>query len=135
MKLITLLTAFVFSSALMAADSSWLICKGTADMEGKEIGLVLNSLEHKAGISEEGDQLRLNDLTLIYGNRLIVGFFDSAESDGGSVSLVSGDSRSTFSGDVAFDYVSGKVALKGSLTLDVELVFPVDTVLSCEQMN
>lgn len=135
MKVLAILTAFAFTSGVMAADSSWLLCKGPADIEGKEINLVLNSLEHRAGISEEGEQLRINDLTLIYGNRLIIGKFNSQEADNANVLLVSNDSLSNFSGDIAFDYVSEKVALKGSLTLDVGFVVPVDTVLSCEQMN
>jgi hypothetical protein len=135
MKILTALIALVLSSQVFAADSAWLLCKGKADLAGSEINLVLNSVEHRNGISTSGEQLRINELTLIFGTRLLTGSFESSERDSSVVELVTKDKTSNFSGLVSFDYANDSMTLKGVLTIDVELKSEISSTLTCEQMN
>lgn len=135
MKFLIGLVAFSMSSILFAADSSWLLCKGQMDIDGDKFNIVVNSLEHRAGIDSEGNEKRVNDLTLIFGNRLIVGQLDTSEDMNGPVLLSTADGRSKFDGVVIFDYSKPSLTLRGEIVIDKELTSRVFVKMTCEEMN
>lgn len=135
MKTLISLFALSFTTGLLAADSSWLLCKGKVDLEGSKINIVINSLEHRAGVDDEGNQKRVNDLTLIFGNRLITGQLDTSDEMNGTVALATADSMSKYDGVVIFDYTRPTLTLRGKLLIDGELTSNVNVKMSCEEMN
>lgn len=135
MKFLISVLALSFTTSLFAADSSWLLCKGKVDLEGSKMNIVINSLEHRAGVDDEGNQKRVNDITLIMGNRLIVGQLDTSDDMNGSVALATADSKSKFDGIVMFDYTKPTLILRGKIVLDEELSSTVAVKTTCEYMN
>lgn len=135
MKILIILFVLSFSTNVLAADSSWLLCKGKVDLEGSKINIVVNSLEHRAGIDDEGNQKRVNDLTLIFGNRLIIGQLDTSDDMNGTVALATADNMSKFDGVVIFDYTKPTLTLRGKLLIDDGLSSTVSVKMSCEEMN
>lgn len=135
MKFLIGLVAFSISSLLFAADSSWLLCKGQMSIDGDKFNIVVNSLEHRAGVDNEGNDKRVNDLTLIFGNRLIVGQLDTSDDMNGKVLLATADGKSKFDGVVNFDYSRPSLALKGRIVIDEELISTVFVEMTCEEMN
>lgn len=135
MKILISLIALTFTSSLLAADSSWLLCKGKVTIEGSQMNIVINSLEHRAGIDDEGNDKRVNDITLIMGNRLIVGQLDTSNDMNGSVELATADGSSKYEGIVMFDYTKPTMILRGKLTLDEELSSTIAVKTTCEYMN
>lgn len=130
MKNLVIGTLVMLSTSMaFAADSSWLLCKGPANLGEDKINIVINSLEHR-----NGADARINELTLIYGSRLIVGSFDSTEADSAQVDLNSIKGDSKFSGKVSFNYQDDTSTINGKITLDGE-VLSLDANLSCEEMN
>jgi hypothetical protein len=120
---------------VLAADSSWLLCKGKVNFEGSYFNIIINSLEHRAGFDDNGNQKRINDLTLIFGNRLITGSLDTTNDMNGSVALATTDNKSTFAGIVIFDYQTPNLVLKGKLVIDEELSSIISVETTCEYMN
>ena len=135
MKLLLGLVVFSISTISLAADSSWLLCKGQMTIDGDKFNIVVNSLEHRAGIDDEGNDKRVNDLTLIFGNRLIVGQLDTSNDMNGSVSLSTGDNSSKYDGIVIFDYSKPSLILRGNIVIDEELTSTIAVKMKCEFMN
>lgn len=135
MKFLISLLALSFTTSLFAADSSWLLCKGKVVIEGSQMNIVINSLEHRAGMDDEGNSKRVNDITLIVGNRLIVGQLDTSNDMNGSVVLATADGASKFDGVVMFDYTKPTMTLRGKLVLDEELSATIGVKTTCEYMN
>lgn len=135
MKFLISLLALTFTTSLLAADSSWLLCKGKVVIEGSQMNIVVNSVEHRAGIDDEGNDKRVNDLTLIMGTRLIVGQLDTSNDMNGSVALSTADGSSKYDGIVMFDYTKPSLILRGTIVLDEELTSTVGVKLTCEYMN
>lgn len=129
MKILLSFIVLLVSSNVFAVDSSWLVCKGKMSQDS-QYNIVVNSLEHRSGPDE-----RTNDLTLIFGSRLMIGDFKSSEVDKAEVILTTLDNQSEFAGVVAFDYQNNTLAIKGRLTLDNEYNDTVDATLLCEEMN
>lgn len=135
MKILISLFVLSFTTSVLAVDSSWLLCKGKVDLEGSKINIVVNSLEHRAGVDDEGNQKRVNDLTLIFGNRLLTGQLDTSDEINGAVVLATADNMSNFDGVVIFDYTKPTLTLRGKLLVDGELSSTVSVKMSCEEMN
>lgn len=135
MKFLISVLALSFSTSLLAADSSWLLCKGKVTVEGSQMNIVINSLEHRAGVDDEGNDKRVNDITLIMGNRLIVGQLDTSNEMNGTVALATADGSSKYDGIVMFDYTKPSLILRGKIVLDVELSSTVAVKTICEYMN
>lgn len=135
MKVLISLFVISFSTSVLAADSSWLLCKGKVDLEGSKMNIVINSVEHRAGIDDEGNDKRVNDITMIMGNRLIVGQLDTSNDMNGSVALATADSKSKYDGIVMFDYTRPSLILKGKLVIDEELTSTIAVKTTCEYMN
>lgn len=135
MKLLLGLVLLFVSTISMAADSSWLLCKGQMTIDGDKFNIVMNSLEHRAGIDDEGNEKRVNDLTLIFGNRLIVGQLDTSSDMNGSVMLSTADHSSKYEGIVIFDYSKPSLILRGKIVIDEELTSPIAVKMNCEFMN
>ena len=135
MKFLIGLVAFLMSSILFAADSSWLLCKGQMDIDGDKFNIVVNSLEHRAGVDSEGNDKRVNDLTLIFGNRLIVGQLDTSDDMNGKVLLATDDGKSKFDGVVIFDYLIPSLILRGNIVIDEDLTSTILVKMTCEHMN
>lgn len=129
MKMLLSFIVLLVSSNVFAVDSTWLVCKGKMSQDSR-YSIVVNSLEHRSGADE-----RTNDLTLIFGSRLMIGDFKSSEVDKAEVILTTLDNQSEFAGVVAFDYENNTLAIKGRLTLDNEYNDTVDATLLCEEMN
>jgi len=135
MKFLISLFVLSFTTSVLAADSSWLLCKGKVDIEGSKMNIVINSLEHRAGVDEEGNQKRVNDITLIMGNRLIVGQLDTSDEMNGTVALATADGSTKYDGIVMFDYTKPSLILRGKLVLDAELTSTIAVKTTCEYMN
>ena len=135
MKILISLIAFTFTTGLFAADSSWLLCKGKVVIEGSQMNIVVNSLEHRAGMDDEGNDKRVNDITLIMGNRLITGQLDTSNEMNGTVALATADGSTKYDGIVMFDYTKPSLILRGTIVLDTELSSTVASKLTCEYMN
>ena len=60
MKVLISLFVISFSTSVLAADSSWLLCKGKVNLEGSIMNVVVNSVEHRAGIDDEGNDKSSN---------------------------------------------------------------------------
>jgi hypothetical protein len=135
MKLLLSLVVLSISTFSMAADSSWLLCKGQMTIDGDKFNIVVNSLEHRAGIDDEGNDKRVNDLTLIFGNRLIVGQLDTSIDMNGSVSLSTAENSSKYDGIVIFDYTKPSLILRGKIVIDEELTSTIAVKMNCEHMN
>lgn len=135
MKFLISLIALTFTTSLLAADSSWLLCKGKVVIEGSQMNIVVNSLEHRAGMDDEGNDKRVNDITLIMGNRLITGQLDTSNEMNGTVALATADGSTKYDGLVMFDYTKPSLILRGTIVLDTELTSTVGVKLSCENMN
>jgi hypothetical protein len=135
MKILIGLFAISFTASVFAADSSWLLCKGKIDLEGSKMNIVINSVEHRAGLDNEGNDKRVNDITLIMGTRLIVGQLDTSNDMNGAVALATADGASKFDGIVMFDYTKPTMTLRGKLVIDEELSSTIAVKTTCEYMN
>jgi len=135
MKVLISLFVISFSTSVLAADSSWLLCKGKVNLEGSIMNVVVNSVEHRAGIDDEGNDKRVNDITMILGTRLIVGQLDTSNDMNGAVTLSTADGASKYEGVVMFDYTKPTLILRGKLIVDVELSSTVGVKMACEYMN
>lgn len=135
MKFLINILALSFTTSLFAADSSWILCKGKVVVEGSQMNIVINSLEHRAGMDDEGNSKRVNDITLIMGNRLIVGQLDTSNDMNGTVALATSDGSSRFDGIVIFDYSKPSMTLRGKLVVDEELSSMIAVKTTCENMN
>lgn len=105
------------------------------NIDGDKFNIVINSLEHRAGIDDEGNDKRVNDLTLIFGNRLIVGQLNTSSDMNGVVSLATADGSSNYNGIVMFDYTKPSMILRGKIVIDEELISTIGVKLTCENMN
>lgn len=135
-KRIILISAMFLSVTTMAADSSWLLCKGTAILYEHEVNLVVNSFEHRDGVKDSGETKRANDLLLIYGGHLLKGRFNSSESNTANVKLVSYDGPEKYTGVISVDYALQELKLDGSIVFfsgEAPQVF--STTLKCEELN
>lgn len=135
MKFLIGLFVLSMSSFAFAADSSWLLCKGQMTIDGDKFNIVVNSLEHRAGVDDEGNDKRVNDLTLIFGNRLIVGQLDTSNDMNGAVSLATADGSSKYDGIVMFDYTKPSLILRGKVVIDEEMTGTIAVKMACEHMN
>ncbi|MEA9358209.1 hypothetical protein SHI21_18385 [Bacteriovorax sp. PP10] len=135
MKIFISLFVLSFTTSVLAADSSWLLCKGKIDLEGSKMNIVINSVEHRAGMDDEGNDKRVNDITLIMGTRLIVGQLDTSNDMNGAVALATTDGASKFDGIVMFDYTKPTMILRGKLVIDEELSSTIAVKTTCEYMN
>lgn len=135
MKFLIGLIVLSMSSLTFAADSSWLLCKGQMNIDGDKFNIVVNSLEHRAGIDDEGNDKRVNDLTLIFGNRLIVGQLDTSNDMNGTVALSTADGSSKYDGLVMFDYTKPSLSLRGKIVIDGEITSMIGLKMTCEHMN
>lgn len=135
MKFLIGLVALSMSSFSFAADSSWLLCKGQMTIDGDKFNIVVNSLEHRAGVDDEGNDKRVNDLTLIFGNRLIVGQLDTSNDMNGTVALSTEDGSSRYDGIVMFDYTKPSLILRGKIVIDEEMTATIGVRMACEHMN
>jgi len=135
MKFLIALVVFSISPFLFAADSSWLLCKGQMTIDGDKFNIVVNSLEHRAGVDDEGNDKRVNDLTLIFGNRLMVGQLNTSDTMSGPVSLATADGSSKYDGIVMFDYTKPNLILRGKIVIDEELTATIGVKMTCENMN
>jgi len=135
MKFLIGLLVLSVSTLSFAADSSWLLCKGQMTIDGDKYNIVVNSLEHRAGVDDEGNDKRVNDLTLIFGNRLIVGQLDTSNDMNGTVSLATSDKSSKYDGIVMFDYTKPSLILRGKVVIDEEMTSTIAVRMTCENMN
>lgn len=135
MKFLIGLVVLSMSSVTLAADSAWLLCKGQMNIDGDKFNIVVNSLEHRAGIDDEGNDKRVNDLTLIFGNRLIVGQLDTSNDMNGTVALATADGSSKYDGLVMFDYTKPSLILRGKIVIDGEITSTIGVKMTCENMN
>lgn len=135
MKFLIVLTALLVPTLSFAGDSSWLLCKGQMNIDGDKFNIVINSVEHRDGVDDEGNDKRVNDLTLIFGNRLMVGQLDTTNGMNGTVLLATADGASKFDGNVTFEYSKPSMAIRGKVVIDEELSSTITSKLTCENMN
>lgn len=131
----TLLFVFI-SLPAMAVDSSWLLCRGTAELYEREVNLVVNSYEHRDGVKPNGDTNRSNQLTFIFGGHKLDGQFDSSESDSAKIHLQDKEGRDYLDGDISIDYQTYVMTLKGKIYLfGDDAPSAIYTTFNCEELN
>ena len=113
MRLAIVIIALLASPAL-AKDSTWLVCKGTADHGGAKTFFVANVLEHRGS---HGDDRELR-VTLIYGDRVSRGVI--AKTEGGKpgkleTRAIDGKHVVIFSGTATLDDAMSSLVLAGTL--------------------
>jgi hypothetical protein len=128
---------FVFASfSAMAVDSSWLLCKGKADLFDRNVNLVVNSFEYRNGVKPDGSTNRSNDITFIFGGHRLNGQFDSTETDSSKIELQDNEGKDTFNGTISIDYVKHVMILKGDFKLfGLDETAPINTKFKCEELN
>jgi hypothetical protein len=135
-KMVMVLMVLLTTNFAQAADSSWLLCSGTALFDGEEVQLAVNSYEHRNGISESGEQKRINEITLIYGSFVLTGSFDSSDLLEGNVDLKNTDGDSHFQGFVSIEYSNKNLmSLKGNLKFADSTFSLAASQLACKEMN
>lgn len=113
-----------FMNSAFAKDSTWNLCVGDVILYESKVKLVVNVFEHR---NPTGNG-RVTDLTMIYGQNVLAGKFNSTANDSGVVILK--QDKSNFRGSVKVDYAASTIALSGKLNLFGE-VSPLVTTLSC----
>lgn len=127
MKALLMILSLSFMSSAFAKDSDWKLCVGDVVLYEETVKLVVNLYEHR---NAEGG--RSTDLTLIYGGNVLVGGFNSTESDEGPVTLK--NENSFFRGSAKVSYENETLTLLGRLSL-FGSVTPLKANLKCKTLQ